>query len=726
MVNKGSWHPEPEGGVKGCLFELRISNPVLEPSVDLGILQYHSARNPPAAPLQHLHKPIVTSYEDKKVSTATQPAPAPLHVLLVGSKEEDFYLIREMLARTRTMLAAELDHAPSLDEAKEMLQHKRYDLVLFEHETGDAEAVHLVADFLHAGVSVPFILLTENADEKTVAEIIDAGTWNCVAKSQLDGATLVRTIRNTLAIHSLQQEQQTAEQTLRKLSRAVEQSADAIFITDLHGIIEYVNPAFEALTGYQRDEVCGRTPRILKSGEQGPDIYPEMWNTILAGNVYRGILVNRKKNGELYYVEESVCPVRDAAGQIANFISNGRDLTERLRLEGQLLQSQKMDAIGHLAGGVAHDFNNILTIITSYAELALDAVQHESPLESKLQEILLAARRAAELTRQLLAFSRKQPQALRVTDLNPVVAHIAKTLPRLIGEDIEFSFVPGEGIGRVRVDPLQIEQILMNLAANARDAMPQGGHLRIETSNVILDDEYVQCKRAVIPTGRYALITVSDDGAGILPEHLPHIFEPFYTTKPLGKGTGLGLATVYGIVKQNKGFIWAYSELGMGTLVKIYLPCVGGRDNADDTENINDAHVSGGSEILLLVEDEPSVRQATAEFLRLQGYTVLEARDGVDAIAVARKTRSPIHLLITDVVMPNMSGGELAKEIARLRPDTKLLFVSGYAGKTLLDHKVLDLETNFVQKPYTLKQLSLKIRSALKLGARPAQSPKQL
>ncbi len=656
------------------------------------------------------------------MSTAAKTAfaSAPLQVLLVGSKEEDFFLIREILERTRSALAAELDHAHSLAEAKEMLQQKSYGLVLFEHETGDAEAVHFVAEFLHAGVSVPFILLTEDADEKTVAGIIEGGTWNCVAKSQLDGATLVRTIRNTLAMHTLQQEQQVAEESVRKLSRAVEQSADGVMVTNFQGIIEYVNPAFEALTGYGREEVCGKTPRILKSGEQGPETYQDMWKTLLAGNVYRGILVNRKKDGELYYVEESICPVRDAAGIITHFISNGRDLTERLRLEAQLLQSQKMDAIGNLAGGVAHDFNNLLTIITSYAELALDAVPQNSALESKIQEILLAARRAAELTRQLLAFSRKQPQALRVADLNEVIARIAKTLPRLIGEDIEFTFAPGEGLGRVRVDPLQIEQILMNLAANARDAMPQGGHLRIETSNVRLDDNYVQCKKALIPPGRYALITVSDDGTGILPEHLPHIFEPFYTTKPSGKGTGLGLATVYGIVKQNKGFIWAYSESTMGTIFKIYLPCVAGRDNPGEVENIITARAARGSETVLLVEDEPAVRRATAEFLTLQGYTVLEAKDGLDALSVAKNHGSAIHLLVTDVVMPNMSGGQLAKELAQLRPDTKLLFVSGYAGKTVLDHKVVDLETNFLQKPYTLKQLSLKIRAALSPGANPA------
>jgi two-component system cell cycle sensor histidine kinase/response regulator CckA len=661
------------------------------------------------------HIPIVTTEGAILVSAAAKPvlAPSPLNILLVGKKEEDFYLIREILERTRKLLPADLDHVHSLEEAKVKLKQKNYGLILFEHETGNAEAVHFVAQLLHAGVSLPFILLTEDADEKSVAGLIEGGRWNCVAKSQLDGATLVRTIQNTLTVHSLQQEQQTAEHALRKLSRAVEQSADAIMVTDIRGIIEYVNPAFEAMSGYPRDEVCGNTPQMLKSGVQGIEVYQGIWKTILAGNVYRGILANRKKNGEMYYVEESISPVRNAMGQITHFISNGRDLSERMRLEAQLRQSQKMDAIGNLAGGVAHDFNNLLTIITSYAELALDAVPENSPLQSKIEEILLAARRAAELTRQLLAFSRKQPQALRVADLNQVIARIAHTLPRLIGEDIEFTFARGEGLGKVRVDPLQIEQILMNLAANARDAMPQGGHFRIETADVNLGKDDAHCKTGVVPMGHYALITISDDGTGILPKHLPHIFEPFYTTKRSGKGTGLGLATVYGIVKQNYGFIWADSERRLGTTFKIYLPCIGMRSNAGEIDEGKSEAIARGSETILLVEDEQAVRRATAEFLRLQGYTVIEAKDGLDALSLAKSYRAVIDLLLTDVVMPNMSGGQLAKELAPLRPDTKLLFVSGYAGKTILDHNVLDLETNFVQKPFTLKHLSLKIRSAL-------------
>jgi len=440
-----------------------------------------------------------------------------------------------------------------------------------------------------------------------------------------------------------------------------------------------------------------------------------MWKAILSGSVFRGILVNRKKNGELYYVEESICPIRDADGKITHFISNGRDLTERLRLEAQLLQAQKMDAIGRLAGGVAHDFNNLLTIITSYSELALDSVPHNSPLESKLQEVLLAARRAAELTRQLLAFSRKQPQALCVVKLNAVVQTIAKTLPRLIGEDIDFSFAPDENLGPVRIDPVQLEQVLMNLAANARDAMPQGGHLQIETSDVRLDDDYIHGKPAVIPKGHYALITVSDEGHGIPAEDLPHVFEPFYTTKPSGKGTGLGLATVYGIVKQNNGFIWVYGEPGSGTIFKIYLPRVHERHHLSEIKETESQNELGGSETILLVEDEAAVRRATAEFLRLQGYNVIEARDGLDALALAQE-QTMIHLVVRDVVMLRMSGGALAKEVARVRPDTQFFFVSGYAGKTILDHKVVDLETNFLQKPYTLRQLSSKIRKALDIA----------
>ncbi len=647
--------------------------------------------------------------------------PSPLRVLLVGNKEEDFFLIREILGRSEKSLLAELDHAHSLIEAKLMLERGKYGLVLFTYENDNVGAGRLLAKLLDDGISVPFILLTENADEMSVAQIIGSGIWQSLEKENLDGSNLIRTIRSTLALHSMQLGQQSSEESLRKLSQAVEQSAEAVMITDRNGLIEYINPAFESLSGYSREEAIGKTPRILKSGAHSPGTFHELWQTILAGNVYRNILENRKKNGQIYHVEECISPVRDASGSITHFISNSRDLTERMRLEAQLSQAQKMDAVGRLAGGVAHDFNNLLTIITSYSELALDSVERGGPLDNKLQEILFAARRAAQLTRQLLAFSRKQAQALRVLEVNPVIERIAKTLNRLIGEDIELNFIAGEGLGPVRADPVQLEQILMNLATNARDAMPQGGHLTIETSAAHLDEEYVHRKHAVIPAGHYTLITVTDDGCGIPPEEMSHIFEPFYTTKPLGEGTGLGLATVYGIVKQNKGFVWPYSEVGKGTIFKIYFPCVTDQMHPASLFHLDLTTAVQGCETILLVEDEEAVRKATAEFLTLQGYTVIEARDGIHALTIAngiaRKIDSTIDLVVTDVVMPNMSGGQMAKEIELIFPRTKVLFVSGYAGKTVIDHRVTDLETNFLQKPFTLGQLSAKIREALQSKA---------
>jgi two-component system, cell cycle sensor histidine kinase and response regulator CckA len=633
-------------------------------------------------------------------------------VLLVGSQEEDFFLIREILERNRASMSADLDHARSIEEAKGMLRRNDFGLVLFQHETGDAAAAKLLSEFGHTRGATPFIILTENADENAVAQIIQSGAYDCMDRSQLTGANLVRTIRCALRLHSTQQQRQAAEQALRKLSCAVEHSADTILVTNGEGIIEYVNPALENVTGYSLQEIIGQNQSILNSELHAPLLYLELWETIRADDGARSIAVKRKKNGEVYYAEESVSSIRNADGNVTHYIYNGRDLTERLRIEAELVQSQKMDAIGRLAGGVAHDFNNLLTIITSYSELALDSVTAGSPAQTRIQEILSAARRAAELTRQLLAFSRKQPQALRVSELNPVISTIVKTLDRLIGEDIELVFEPGEGLARVRLDPVQMEQILMNLAANSRDAMPEGGRCRIQTSNVQLDQEYVDRKRAIIPVGRYAVLTVTDTGSGIPAEHLQHVFEPFYTTKPSGKGTGLGLATVYGIVKQNHGFVWVYSEPGMGTTFKIYLPCVPDAPVAIGFPETND-EIFSGKETVLLVEDEGSLRRAAAEFLSLRGYTVLEAKNGVDALSITRTHSSPIHLAITDVVMPLMSGGELARELEKLRPETKLLFVSGYPGETVVDHKVVEVDTNFLQKPFTLKQLAKKVRNVL-------------
>ena len=298
-------------------------------------------------------------------------------------------------------------------------------------------------------------------------------------------------IRHAIDVYRKERQSEKTEDTLRKLWRAVEQSADLVMITDREGVIEYVNPAFEAVSGYTPGELMGQTPRVLKSGQQNSELYKEMWQTILAGNVFRCTMVNRKKNGDVFVAEKTVTPLRDSEGRITHFISNDRDITDRRRLENQLQQAQKMDAIGRLAGGVAHDFNNLLMVISSYAELMLDSLAPHHPLRRNVDEIQKASRRAADLTRQLLAFGRKQMQSLQLLDLNLIIEDINKMLPRLIGEDIELVFVPGEKLGKVKADPVQIEQVLMNLAANARDAMPKGGRLVIETASLRLDDAYV-------------------------------------------------------------------------------------------------------------------------------------------------------------------------------------------------------------------------------------------
>jgi two-component system, cell cycle sensor histidine kinase and response regulator CckA len=503
---------------------------------------------------------------------------------------------------------------------------------------------------------------------------------------------------------------------LRRLWQALDQSVDPIVITDRSGIIEYVNPGFEILTEYSKNEALGSSLRILRSEKEPPEVFDEMWRTVVSGETFRGNVVNRKRNGETFSVEKTITPLRDSAGLITHFISTDRDITERCKLELQLQQSHKMDAIGRLAGGVAHDFNNLLMIISSYAELMLDSLSPEHPLQRNVQEIMGASRRAADLTRQLLTFGRKRVQTLQLLDLNSVIHEINRMLLRLIGEDIEFVFVPGTHLGAVKADPVQIEQVLMNLAGNARDAMPDGGKLTIETAAIRLDENVAQ-KHGVVPAGDYILLTVTDSGVGIAPQHLPHIFEPFYTTKDESDGTGLGLATVYGIVKQSGGFVWVHSEPGVGTTFKIYLPSVQTEScelpNAAPVDNF----VPSGCETILLVEDESGVRESERKFLLLNGYIILDAADGENALRIAAEFRGLIHLVITDVVMPRMGGAKLANQLRAERPDLRVLFVSGYAEATVLRQGAIDLSTSFLQKPFSLKTLAHKIREVLELDS---------
>jgi PAS domain S-box-containing protein len=394
-------------------------------------------------------------------------------------------------------------------------------------------------------------------------------------------------------------------------------------------------------------------------------------------------------------------------------IDKGKQAEEALRRsEQQFRQSQKMEAIGRLAGGIAHDFNNLLTGITGYSELLLNSLKPEDPMRGNLEEIRKAAARAASLTHQLLAFSRQQVLRPVILDLNALLANLHKMLRRLIGEDIELVTLLGPGLGRVEADRGQMEQVIMNLVVNARDAMPEGGRLILETANEELDEAYARTHPPTEP-GSYVMLAISDTGCGMGPDTLARIFDPFFTTKEQGKGTGLGLSTVYGIIKQSDGYIWAYSEPGQGTTFKVYLPQVQGEVSVEAETVPAPVELPLGSETVLLVEDEDSVRNLVRTILRKNGYTVLEARHGAEALRVAIQHTGPIHLMLTDVVMPLMSGRQLAERLAPLRPDMKVMYMSGYTDQAIVHHGVLEPGTIFLQKPFTPNSLACKVREVL-------------
>ena len=407
----------------------------------------------------------------------------------------------------------------------------------------------------------------------------------------------------------------------------------------------------------------------------------------------------------------TIAPVRDTRGEVSHFIATKQDVTERKTLEEHVRQAAKMEAIGRLAGGVAHDFNNLLTVINGYSELLLEKFGADGQASVYLTEVKDAGERAASLTRQLLAFSRRQVLAPQVLDLNAVVSNLEKMLRRLIGEDVKLRTVLDPSLGRVKADPGQIEQVLMNLAVNARDAMPSGGNLTIETGNVELDEDYARSHVTVKP-GPHLMLAVSDSGVGMTAETIGHIFEPFFTTKEMGKGTGLGLATVYGIIKQSGGSIWAYSEVGQGTVFKIYLPIVSESPAAEGHAN-TETESASGSETILVVEDEKGLRSLIRLVLESTGYKVLEMEDGESALATCASYDGPIHLLLTDVVMPKMSGPLVAEKVTALRPDIKVIYMSGYTDDAVVQHGVLSHNMPFIQKPFSPITLRKKIREIL-------------
>jgi two-component system, cell cycle sensor histidine kinase and response regulator CckA len=531
----------------------------------------------------------------------------------------------------------------------------------------------------------------------------------------------IYTVYQQLQIYRIRRQMAEREVLFRLIT---ENAADMIAVVDSDGRRLYNSPSYQKILGYTPEELQNTSSLDQVHPDDRPQVQEAAKEALVFGVGHRIEYRMRHKDGSWHFLESSASTIRNAEGQTEKLVIVNRDITERRRLEEQFRQAQKMEAVGRLSGGIAHDFNNLLGVIIGYSEILQEKLQPTNPLRGSVDEILGAGRRAATLTRQLLAFSRQQVLEPKVLNLNAVLKDMGNMLPRMIGEDIELSMVLGTGLGRVKADQGQIEQIVMNLTVNSRDAMPDGGKLFIETTNAEIDLTFTKRYSYPVQQGSYVLLTVSDNGIGMDAATQAHIFEPFFTTKEKGKGTGLGLATAYGIVKQSGGYIDVYSELGKGTTFKIYLPRV---HDALDSHKAPETDLlkSRGNETILLVEDEASLRTLTRNLLELSGYTVLEAKSGADAITISNQHDGLLPLLLTDVVMPGMSGRVLAAQLTQKRPMIKVLYMSGYTGQAVGSHGALEEGSFFLQKPFSRDGLVSKVRQALDSGLakRPEEAP---
>jgi len=636
---------------------------------------------------------------------------ASLHVLLVEDRDIDAELVQ------RELLRAEIDcraRRVDTDEAfRRELRDFAPDIVLADYSIpgfGGMEALEILQG---EAPLIPLIVVTGSIDEETAAACIKAGAADYVLKTHL--VRLGPAVRSALEMRNHRAERAAAEAALRaneqRFRALVEHSWDAIALFGPDGTILYGSPATTRVLGYELAEFVGRNALDLIHPEDRDLVVGRLTEAMAnpRGRVDVAARV-KHKDGAWRYLEGVLTNLLDDPS-VGGIVNNYRDATERRSLEQQVIQAQKMEAVGRLAGGVAHDFNNILTAIGGYTDLLLEDLPLDDPRRQDVDEIHRAADRAAALTQQLLAFSRRQVLQPKVIDLNALVSNVEKLLGRLIGADVQLATALADEVGRVRADPGQLEQVIVNLAVNARDAMPGGGRLTIETRNVDLDAAYAAEHRTVVP-GPYVVIAVSDTGTGMSADTQSHMFEPFFTTKEVGKGTGLGLATVYGIVKQSGGSIWVYSELGHGTTIKVYLPRVDEPPDPLAAPGLANPERLRGTETILLVEDEPAVRAVARQILARQGYTVLEAPDGPAALAMVAG-RARVDLILTDVVMPGMSGRTLADQLATRWPGVRVLYMSGYTDDAIVRHGMLEPGLAYLQKPFRPDALVRKVREVL-------------
>ena len=641
----------------------------------------------------------------------------PLHVLIVEDAEDDALLLVRELRRGGFEPAFERVDTP--DALRAALARQEWDILFADYSMPHFSGTAALALVRERELDLPFIFVSGTIGEDTAVEAMRAGAQDYVTKGNLK--RLLPAVERELQDARERRDRKRAEATLRvtqeRLRQVTASSTAVLYATAVTGETfrpTWVTENITRIMGYDPAEALGPTwwTDHLHSEDRDPVLaaVPSILSRDHLAFEYRF----RHKDGSYHWIHDEARLTRDSAGRPVEVFGSWVDITERKALEMQLLQAQKMEAVGLLAGGVAHDFNNVLTAIGGYAELVREDLPGEDARRHDVEEILRATERAATLTRQLLAFSRRQVLAPRVLDLNGVVAGVDNMLRRLIGADVELRTALAPELGAVRADPGQLEQVIMNLVVNARDAMPRGGKLTLETANAELDESYALEHPAVV-AGPYVMLAVSDSGVGMDAATQARVFEPFFTTKEKGKGTGLGLATVYGIVKQSGGNIWLYSEPGRGTTFKIYLPRV---DQPPEQPAAAPAPRAAprGSETVLLVEDDEAVRALARKMLAAHGYTVLAAASGAEALKLAADHTGPIHLLVTDVVLPGMSGRELATRFQSVRPGLKVLYTSGYTDDAVVHHGVLDPGIAFLQKPFTSGTLARKVRETLDSG----------
>jgi PAS domain S-box-containing protein len=506
-------------------------------------------------------------------------------------------------------------------------------------------------------------------------------------------------------------EEPETHRQLRLLASALEAAADAIVVTDADGVIEWVNPSFTAVSGYTLDEARGRSTRLLRSGAHPPEFYRDMWATIRAGRVWRGEIENRRKDGRVYAEQMTITPVKDASGAVTHFVAVKRDVSEQRALEAQFRQAQKMEAIGQLAGGIAHDFNNLMTAILGYCEILIDQMPASDPNRADVEEIRSAGQRASSLTRQLLAFSRKQILQPTTFDVRGTVSGLDKMLRRVIREDIVLTIDHCADPLFVRADVGQVEQVLINLVINASDAMPAGGALTVSTCVADLDEAFVRAHPGAVK-GRYVAVEVRDTGTGMSSEVMARVFEPFFTTKPQGKGTGLGLSMVYGIVKQSGGYIALQTAVGVGSVFTVYLPQEARPDDVVPAALPPARDVTPTSASILVAEDDATIRDLVCRVLSRSGFRVMAGASAREALASLEACGRDPDLLLTDVIMPEINGVELARLVRARHPLLPVIFMSGYHDPVDLpaDHGAAAL---LLQKPVSPEALLQAVHASL-------------